>query len=325
LAATGCAAVLVAFGLVLPGRYLVMAAWLVPVGLLVAPGAMAGARAVFAACAPARRGLAMSVRQTGVTVGAAAAAAWLPLVAYHRGLGPTFLLLAGVLLVPALLLALVIPAGRADPDGPAGPRAAIASLRGVALPAVISALLAAGQYDLITYTLADLTDRVGLTLALASLTLGIVQVGGVGGRLLLGWLSDRRDRPTAVATAAGAGALLFVALALLPHATPLAARAGVMLLLGACAVGWNGVCLTWVGEAGGNAGTGLKLGLGAGAVYFGASVFPPVFGLVVSATGSYGAGWLMLAAQFTLAGTLAMAARRRHTGPGAGPCRASPR
>lgn len=137
----------------------------------------------------------------------------------------------------ALLLALVIPAGRADSDGPAGPRAAIASLRGVALPAVIRALLAAGQYDLITYTLADLTDRVGLTLALASRTLGIVQVGGVGGRLLLGRRSDRPDRPTAVATAAGARALLFVALALVPHATALAARAGGMLLLGACAVG----------------------------------------------------------------------------------------
>lgn len=306
-AAAGLAAVLVAFGLVVPGSYLVMAVWLVPVGLLVAPGAMAGARAVFGATAPARRGLAMSIRQTGVMVGAAAAAAWLPLMAASHGLGATFLLMAAVGLAPALILGAVIPPGRA---GPREPRGGTPQLGGVLVPVAVSALLAAGQYDLITYTLVDLTRRVGMSLSMAGITLGIVQLGGIGGRLLLGWLSDRWGRPGAVALAAAWGALLFATLAILPRATPTAVRDGVMFLLGWCAVGWNGVCLTWVGEAGGGGGTGFKLGLGASAVFFGATLFPPLFGLVVSATGDWAWGWLMLAGQFLVAGALAVSARR---------------
>jgi cyanate permease len=74
-----------------------------------------------------------------------------------------------------------------------------------------------------------------------------------------------------------------------PLAVPLAVVAG------AGAFGWVGLYLALVAEIGGVRYAGLLTGVAVAFSWSGVLVGPPIFGLVLQATGSYTAPWLILA------------------------------
>ncbi len=126
----------------------------------------------------------------------------------------------------------------------------------------------------------------------------IAQVGGTVSRVLWGVVSDRsfggRRRPGVVASAAiGAAAYAMLALgSSLPEwlAYPLA------FVAGAGAFGWVGLYFALVAEIGGPRHAGLLTGAATACSWSGTLIGPPIFGLVLEATGGYTASWLILTA-----------------------------
>jgi len=264
---------------------------------------IAGARVIFDGFAGASRGLAMGIRQTGVPLGAAVAAAALPTLALRYGPNAPWLWLALLAAVLNLVLAAAAPH---TPRVPSAERPPLGGdLRRIALPALLAFMLSAGQYGLLTYTVPSAPG--GLAPAAAGVLLAIAQLGGAAGRIGFGQLSDRLGRrPPVIAIAAGVGAL-GIALATHLGSVPFVLRGLGYLVAGAGAVGWNALVLTWGGERVSPGRSGQAMGTIGTSVFLGSAVWPPLLGLLAQAEG-FTVAWSALAGLIALAAVVALAA-----------------
>jgi MFS family permease len=287
---------------------------LLGVGIAAYPAS--GTRAIFDAFTGRRRGFVMGIRQTGVPLGAALAAAVLPPLALYWGTSGIFLADALVLLAGGLPFALMMPPGRTTAGG-APPGRSWRELRGAAGPLAAAALLVAGQYVALAFTITDLHRVHGWTLAAAGIGLALVQVGGGVGRIGLGWWSDRRGgrRPPAILLAAAIGAAGAFVLGLLPRDVPGIVLGLVLFLFGIGAVGWNGLTLTWAGERVPSTRSGQAMSLTGSVVFLGSAVYPPLFGWVVDVSGQFRLAWWLLAALLAVAMGLVAALNRSDREP----------
>jgi MFS family permease len=246
-----------------------------------------------------RRGLAMSIKQTGATVGGAAGALLLPLVAAAAGWRVAML----VPLVPCgLVAAWALRTPVTDPlEGGvrpgAGPGAGPAVGRGLA---AYGFAMAGVQIAIFAYLTVYLVDVKGLSPALAGLGAALALAAGTVGRLLWGVVSDRlgerRAVPLAVASA-GAGAALVALIAAPPWALwP------VLAVIGFCAAGWNGVYHAMVADGAAPDRAGRASAIALFFVYAGSIALPPGLGLLAGGGSSWSATWLATAAVAVMAG-----------------------
>ena len=301
-----------------PAALLGLAIRVALLGLCAGPLGMAIARAVFSAFPPRQRGLAMGIRQTGVPLGVAlAAAAWPPLVP-RIGTAGALEWTAAVVWIAGMALALLAGRSPRSKAGQAGAVRAAAPWSRLAAPLGVHLLLAAGQFNLVAYGMVYLHSVDRIPLALAGRLLALAQGGGAVMRIAGGWWSDRRGgaRAPLLGVLSASGMVLFAVLAAAQR-LPVLTAALAFFALGMATTGWNGVALTWAGETAGAA-AGLGMGMAATAVYLGGTVFPPAFGAVVAAHG-YRAGWAGLAVVYGLATVIAL--RAASTGPVAQPRR----
>jgi ACS family hexuronate transporter-like MFS transporter len=158
--------------------------------------------------------------------------------------------------------------------------------------------LSIAQSSLMAYLVLFVKDSFAFSSVRAAQFLAIAQVGGTLSRVLWGVVSDRsfggRRRPGVVASAA-IGAIAYATLALgslLPEwlVYPLA------FVAGAGAFGWVGLYFALVAEIGGPRHAGLLTGAATACSWSGTLIGPPIFGLVLEATGGYAASWLILTA-----------------------------
>jgi sugar phosphate permease len=261
-------------------------------------------RAVVEWFPPRERGIAMGLKQTGLTLGGLTAALLLPPIArawsWRHALATAGLLSLGSGLLVAILY-------RSRPTQPiAGPvdRPRLSELGGFLRRPPILVVFGCGlalsiaQSSLLAYLALYAKDSFGVSAVRAAQFLAIAQVGGTVSRVLWGVVSDRsfggRRRPGVVASAA-IGATSYAALALgslLPVwlAYPLA------FVAGAGAFGWVGLYFALVAEIGGARYAGLLTGAATACSWSGTLVGPPIFGLALEATGGYAAPWLILTA-----------------------------
>jgi MFS family permease len=170
-------------------------------------------------------------------------------------------------------------------------------------------LLSMMQASLLAYFALYARDSFDLSAVAAGQLLALAQAGGTIGRIGGGLVSDRvlggRRRPGVVATAlVGAGS--FAAFAL-DTALPPALLWILAPLAGAGAFGWVGLYFALVAEIAGSRSAGLLTGVAVASAWSGVLVGPPLFGVVVEATGGYGPAWLLLA---VIAATVALALAR---------------
>ena len=122
--------------------------------------------------------------------------------------------------------------------------------RGLRTLAAVSFILSGMQISFTSYLVSYLTLELALTALLAGSLLGLSQTGGVIGRVLWGYLSDRLVNPLSVLAMICAGvavfSLLTAALALWHWVPSGLLLALLMFLFGACVTGWNGVYLAEV-------------------------------------------------------------------------------
>ena len=262
---------------------------------------------------PAReRGVAMGVKQAGLTLGGIASALALPPLALVAGWRHALLAAASAALASAVLVGAVYRARPAAGDAPrARPRLGelvpLLERPGVLVVFGCGLTLGIVQSAVLAYLVLHARDTYDLSTVAAARLLALAHLGGLAGRLGWGVVSDRlfggRRRP-GLAINALVGATAFAVFALgsaIP--APLAGAAAVVAGLGA--FGWVGLYFALMAELGGARFAGLMTGLGVMFAWGGVLLGPPIFGVVVDATDSYRVAWLgLVALSLAVAGVL---------------------
>lgn len=263
-----------------------------------------------------RRGLVMSVKQTGVTAGAAVAGFLLPPVASLAGWRTAVLALAATcLLTTTATIRWAAASEKSVAERRTITRAGSSSARreSSTLPVAMRAyafLMSAAQFGLIGYLAVELSHGRNWTQLEAGFGTAGVFVGASAGRLLFGLLYDRLagTRERCLVWASGGG---FVLLFFIPaYTTSLTALTILLLgLLGICIGGWNGVFQAVVADLAPPGQLGRFTASGAMYIYVGA-VFGPLLlgGLLVSVSSR--TAWTLLSGLPFLA-FLAMRRRSR--------------
>jgi MFS family permease len=253
---------------------------------------------------PRGRGLAMGIKQTGLTLGGLTAALTLPPLAqaldWRRALAT-----AGALSIAAAVLVLAVyrtPRSSTEARPASWPRLAEVGIfmrrPGVIVVFVSGLALSMAQSSVLAYLALYAKETFALSAVAAGQVLALAQLGGTASRLAWGAISDRffggRRRPGVVVSALiGAAAYGLFALG---ATLPAAAAIPLAVLAGAGAFGWVGLYFALVAEIGGARYAGLLTGVAVAFAWSGVLVGPPVFGLLLEATGSYACPWLTLAA-----------------------------
>lgn len=252
---------------------------------------------------PRRRGLAMGIKQTGLTLGGLAGALALPPIALAAGWRAA-LAAGAVLAIVSATVTLVVyrsPAASTGRAMAAWPR--LGELRvflrrpGVIVVFVSGLALSVAQSSVLAHLALYTRETFALSAVAAGQMLALAQAGGTASRLAWGAISDRffggRRRPGVVLNALiGSGAYALLALG---DRLPMEGLAPLAIIAGIGAFGWVGLYFALVAEIGGARYAGLLTGVAVAFAWSGVLVGPPIFGLVVDRTGSYAWPWLGLA------------------------------
>ncbi|MGW6710864.1 MFS transporter, partial [Streptomyces sp. NPDC054956] len=262
-----------------------MGALLVLAGAAGSSVSSAAGRLVIGWFPPARRGVAMGVRQASQPIGIALAAAVLPVLAHQAGLSAAFgfcAALCGGAGVASVLFAVDPP----RPEPVAGERTH-GPYRGGYLWRLhgVAAALCVPQFVVTGFSLLFLTEVRGWSPSTAAAVLAVATLAGAGVRLLAGWWSDTlasRVRPMRLLALATA-----VDLALLTAGaawrSPLAEVA--LLLASGLTVSTNGLHSTAVAEYAGPDWAGRALGVHLMGQHAAVVLIPPLAGALIAARG----------------------------------------
>ncbi|MDP4622239.1 MAG: MFS transporter [Hydrogenophaga sp.] len=151
------------------------------------------------------------------------------------------------------------------------------------------------QLSLTTYLVTFLHDDLSYGLVAAGLALSATQMGGMGGRIVWGYVADRwlgaRRMLLLLASMMALGAL---ASAFLSADTPKAMVVAILVAFGASAIGWNGVYLAEVARRAPEGKASMATGGTLAFTFLGVVMGPPVFGALSGWFGSYRAGFVGL-------------------------------
>jgi sugar phosphate permease len=268
------------------------------------------------------RGLAMSAKQTGVPIAGGLAAAVLPILALLISWKFAFVL-GGAAIFFAGLLSQVLYRSAKEQNPPSRPVAEEVSRRGwgkilknrnMILLSVAGAFCALVQSSLFTYTILYLKDARGFELIRAALCLTLMNGGGILGRIFWGILSDRLFKGSRKIVLQLLVSLIFLITLVLALDLPLSplVLTCILFVLGASAIGWNGVYHAFIGEMSGKEMAGRATGLAMAIVFMGGAMGPILFGRIVDAYHSYRAAWYFLCA--AMAGAFIVYGLIRETG-----------
>jgi predicted MFS family arabinose efflux permease len=303
--------------------FLVLLACLFVVGLGYSSTQPGGSTSVLAWFRGDRLGLAMGIRQAGLPLGGAIAAATLPAVAAAFTWRAAFALGAVIALCGGLAFALIY---RPPPAGGGGgaKRAALSSAVVARLlrqkwmrNAMVAGLaLVSAQYAILTWLMLYLRDHAHIPLARGGWFLFLAQAAGVFGRIGLAAWSDRtagaRFRLLAlcmIAVAAGALLLIFI-----PPDTPEPALALLAAWLGFFGLGWYGPWVAYLAEGATADTVGLTLGAAMAINQLGIIAAPPLLGLVHDLTGTYAALWACIVVALAVAYALTRLKQKPRSG-----------
>lgn len=257
-----------------------------------------------------RMSLVFSIKQTGVPAGGMLAGALVPGLSLWLGWQGTLLAVAGVCALCAALAQPLRAALDADRQ-PAQPLALQALFKPIGMVlgqpslralAACSFLFSAVQVSTTAYMVTYLNESLGMTLLAAGAALSVSQLAGVVGRIAWGAVADRglgpRNTLMLLATLMMAGSVLT---ALLQPQWPTLLIWATVALLGASAIGWNGVYLATVARQAPPGQAGVATGGTLLFTFMGVVCGSPAFGALAGASGSYRIAFAALALPAALA------------------------
>jgi MFS family permease len=257
--------------------------------------------------------LVFSIKQTGVPLGSMLAGAVVPPLAL---LGNWQLSLVAVAAV-CLLCAWVSQSLRAELDSDRQnhvrirwgsliePIRLVLAHRALLIMASCSFMFSMVQLSLTTYLVTFLHDDLSYGLVAAGLALSVTQLGGIGGRVVWGYVADRwlgaRRMLLLLASMMALGAL---ASAFLTTDTSQALVIVILVAFGASAIGWNGVYLAEVARRAPPGLASMATGGTLAFTFLGVVVGPPMFGALSGLFGTYRAGFVGLMVMASVSGTV---------------------
>ena len=259
------------------------------------------------------RATAMSIKQTGIPLGGALAAATLPALAQAFSWRAAFVATGAVTVASAILTVLLYK----EPRGDGSRQEPVTFLyrdwrrmleifrnRDLVLLNVLFVAYLALQMVLMTYLVLFFRDVLARSVLVAGVFLSVAHVGGVAGRLTWGLVSDYvmsgRRRPVLMVNG-GVSALMCFACSFLSPGHPSWLLFIVVFVFGFSAIGWNGLYLTYVGELSGKEQAGAAMGASLTIIYVGVLIAPPLIAFAIDRTGSYALSWLIAAAVMAVA------------------------
>jgi MFS family permease len=283
---------------------------------------------------PAQRlNLVFSIKQTGVPLGVALSGFCVPPLALANGWAVTLAVLALACIAVAggaqaiqrgldAQTASAIPASWTARRLWASflePLAVIWQHPGLRTLAAVSFVLSGMQIAFTSYLVTFLTQELALTALVAGSLLGLSQTGGVIGRVVWGYLSDRLVHPlhmlALVCTGVAAAALATSSLAVLDYVPPPLVLAALMFFFGASVSGWNGVYLAEVARQAPPGAAGKATSGTLAVTFMGVIVGTPLFGLIATSRGGFSAAFGVHALlALVLAGVLFRLGGRRRGG-----------
>jgi predicted MFS family arabinose efflux permease len=293
--------------------------WLFIAGLGYSATQPGGSKSVSAWFRGDRLGLAMGVRQAGLPLGGAVAAAILPAMAAALSWRAAFVAGAAAALAGGIAFALIY---RPPPEdaGAASRRAtlSVAIVLGLLRErwmrnAMVAGLaLVSAQYGILTWLMLYLRDHAHIALIHGAAFLFLVQFVGVAGRIGLAAWSDRASAArfgllTLSMIAVAAGILILM---LVPPDTPEPALALLAAWLGFFGLGWYGPWVAYLAEVAPADKVGLTLGAAMALNQLGIMGAPPLLGLAHDLSGGYTALWACIIVALGIAYGLTKVARK---------------
>lgn len=305
-----CALLLSAFGLTLAALHpnlLLLSAVLVGMGY--GPITPASSHVLIQTTPAHRRNLMFSVKQTGVPIGVGLSGFCIPPLAASRGWVGTLLILA----LACTAVAVSACSIQAKLDAQTSRKTKLSSranssvhffLKQLLVPltmiathkslrslAAVSFVLSGIQIAFTSYLVSFLTVGLLLPALVAGFVLALSQLGGVLGRIVWGYLSDRFIRPFSMlmflALLISLASFITAGLALSATSPPSLILAGLMLAFGASASGWNGVYLAEVARRAPEGAVSTATSGALACTFLGVIVGSPIFGLIVSGPGGF--------------------------------------
>ena len=288
------------------------------IGMGYGPITAASSHVLVRTAPPKRMALTFSIKQTGVPVGAALAGAVLPGMALGLGWRATFVVVATL----GVVIAVVAQAtrGRFDADRRSDQRLSIAGLlsplkivlghRALVVLSITGCVYAAMQMCLMSFLVVYLTEELGYSLVAAGFALTVANLGGIVGRIGWGAVADHFVPPRALLAMIGiaSGALAYATASFGPG-WPTPARLAVCAFFGATAIGWNGVQLSQVARHAPPGQAGAVTGASGFLTFTGVVLGPPLFAVLSGATGSYRAGFAAFGTLSILCGVWLLSTR----------------
>ena len=251
---------------------------------------------------PRERGVAMGIKQTGLTLGGLAAALALPPIAVLWSWRHALAVAGGLSLASAALVSILYRPSPSEATTRVAQAPQLAELGAYLRRTPILVVFGCGlalsiaQSSLVAYLVLYAKETFAVSAVTAARFLALAQLGGTTGRVLWGVISDRsfggRRRPGVVASAV-IGAAAYAALAL-GSALPVWLMAVVAFVAGAGALGWVGLYFALVAEIGGSRHAGILTGAATACSWSGTIVGPLIFAGLLGATGGYALPWLAL-------------------------------
>lgn len=268
-----------------------------------------------------RRGMAMGIKQMGVTVGSALAALLLLPLANIWGWRTAYFS-ASLLLIVAGLIAYSL---YKDPPGSNANKSSekigqfysefvsVVKYRALVLISSGASILNGSQMILNTYLVLFAYEVIGLSLILSGLLLVISEIGGSLGRITWGMLSDllfKSDRIVILMIIALLTAGIATVVAFVPVGISFFMIAPIIFCFGFCVSGFNAIWMNAATEIVPHNQSGMATGFSITVGSLGVIIGPPLFGLIVDTSGTFTFGWLFIAALMFLVMTLLIIAKK---------------
>jgi MFS transporter, ACS family, hexuronate transporter len=249
-----------------------------------------------------RRATAMGLKQTGVPIGGAMAAIFLPGAAMAWG-WRNALIISGLVSIASVILSLTLYRRPAHTRSkgyavllPPCRLSEIVRNKDIMILSILMIGFLMLQSSLETYLVFYCRDVLSFTLITAGFMLSMTQIGAIIGRLAWGPVSDvllRARRKIVLMIIGGISALMCIIFAFLTAHTPFWMIGLLVLIFGACAIGWNAIYLVLVVELAGRGREGRALGFSLSIAFIGHLIGPPIFGYSVDHFESYTVSWLI--------------------------------
>jgi MFS family permease len=169
------------------------------------------------------------------------------------------------------------------------------------------------QMSLATYLVTYLHDDLSYGLVAAGLALSVTQVGGMVGRVTWGYVADRWLGPSRMLTTlAVMMAVCALVTALLTPQMSTFWVSAVLVVFGACAIGWNGVYLSEVARQAPAGMASMATGGTLTFTFLGVVVGPLAFGVLSTSLGSFRVGFVALMLLATLVAVVLIRTHRQN-------------